>query len=180
VRKKLIYSVGAQRRRLEMKIDWLPELVTLEEYGGNWENYLEVLYSLFKDDFINNQPSFRGVVLGLKRYPLIKDKEATFWHIISEGAEEIERLPDLRRCERIRWPKPVIKNCADIHIKLWENERKGEKRVCLWLEEEEYLVVLAERKEFYLLWTAYLVKEGHQKRKLEKEYCEWKKAEAAR
>lgn len=90
-------------------------------------------------------------------------------------------MPYLRRCERIRWPKPIIENYADIdNIKLWENERKGEKRICLWVEREEYLVVLAERKGFYLLWTAYLVTEDHRKRKLEKEYCEWKKAEAAR
>lgn len=164
-----------------MQPKWLPELVTLEEYQGNWDYYLEVLYSFFKDDFINNRPIFRGQPLGLKRYPLIKDKEATFWHIISEGLEENERIPDLRRCERIRWPKPVIENYADIHhIKLWENERKGEKRICLWVESVEYLVVLAERKDFYLLWTAYLVTEDHRKRKLEKEYIEWKKAEAAR
>lgn len=163
-----------------MKIEWLPELVTFEEYKGEWDYYLDVLYSIFKDDFINSRPRFRRQYLGLKRYPLIKAKEATFWHIISEGSEESERLPDLRRCERIRWPKPVIEHFEDFHIKLWENERKGEKRICLWLEDKEYIVVLAERKGFYLLWTAYLVTENHRKRKLEKEYCEWKKAEAAR
>ncbi|MNH30689.1 hypothetical protein D3C79_909980 [compost metagenome] len=43
--------------------------------------------------------------LGLKRHPVIQGKEATFWHMISEGNDEAERLPDLRRCERIRWPR---------------------------------------------------------------------------
>ena len=162
------------------KINWLPELVLLEEYSGEWSYYFEVLYSIFKDDFINNRPQFRGVHLGLKRYPLVNGKEATFWHIISEGEGEENRIPDLRRCERIRWPKPVVEHFESRYIKLWENERKGEKRICLWLEEEDYLVILSHRKGYYLLWTTYLVKEEHRKRKLNKEYTSWKEAETAR
>lgn len=34
-------------------------------------------------------------------------KEATFWHMIQEGRIEEDRTPDIRRCERIRWPKPI-------------------------------------------------------------------------
>jgi hypothetical protein len=120
------------------------------------------------------------VRLALKRHPVIQGKEATFWHLISEGKGEEERLPDLRRCERIRWPKPIIEHSDEATIKVWGNERKGEKRVCLWLEQEEYLVVLAERRGYILLWTAYLVKEKHRKVKLQKEYETYKKADAAR
>jgi hypothetical protein len=28
--------------------------------------------------------------------------------MIQEGRTEDERTPDLRRCERIRWPRPII------------------------------------------------------------------------
>jgi hypothetical protein len=160
--------------------DWLPPLVLFETYSGNWDHYLATLYDFFKKDFLDYKPIFRGARLALKRHPVIQGKEATFWHLISEGKGEEERLPDLRRCERIRWPKPIIEHSDEATIKVWENERKGEKRICLWLEQEEYLVVLAKRSGYTLLWTAYLVREAHRKGKLQKEYETYKKADAAR
>ena len=159
--------------------NWLPPIVPFSDYEGNWERYLDALYSYFKQDFVDNIPLFKGRRLGLKKHPLAQGKEATFWHFISEGDQENNRLPDLRRCERIRWPKPIIENSEDVVIKLWENKRKNEKRILLWLENREYLVVLAERKGYLLPWTAYLVTEEHRKRKLQKEYEGFKKANAA-
>lgn len=149
---------------------WLPPLVLFNDYGGNWEAYLEAVYSIFKADFIDSKPTFKGMGFNLKRHPLFQDKEATFWHVTSEGSQETERIPDFRRCERIRWLRPIIENANDPAIKVWENERKGEKRICLWLEAEEYFVVLAKREGYMLLWTAYLVKQVHRKQKLQKEY----------
>lgn len=156
--------------------NWLPPLVLLADYGGDWEAYQENLYIFFKEDFINSKPLFRGTKLSLKRHPLFQDKEATFWHITSEGITESERTPDLRRCERIRWLRSIIENADDPTIKLWENQRKGETRICLWLEEQEYIVILAKRKDYILLWTAYLVTRTHQKQKLQREYEAYEKS----
>ena len=128
------------------------------------------IYDCFKQDFIDNRPVFEGKKLALKRHPLSLGKEATFWHLISEGRTEEERFPDMRRCERIQWPKPIIENSRDTVIKCWKNVRRGGKRICLWLEQHDYLLVLAERKGYLLLWTGYLVTRHHQKRKLQKEY----------
>ena len=150
--------------------DWLPSLVLFQAYRGDWERYLQALYAYFTQDFINSQPSFEGTPIALKRHPVIQGKEATFWHLISEGERESNRLPDLRRCERIRWPRPVIEHTTEPVIKVWENERGSEKRVCLWLESAEYLVVLARRKSYVLIWTAFPVTEAHRKRKLQREY----------
>lgn len=77
----------------------------------------------------------------------------------------------MRRCERIPWPRPVIEHSGVAAIKIWSNERRGEKRICLWLEDAEYLVILAERKGYILLWTAFMVEQEHTKRKLRKEYA---------
>jgi hypothetical protein len=137
------------------KIDWLPPLVLLEDYGGNWGQYLNVLYKFFEEDFIDSAPTLGGMKVVLKRHPVEKGKEATFWHLISEGKSEEDRLPDLRRCERVRWPRPIIEHYDQPAIKFWVNERGGEKRICLWFEEEEYLVVLAKRHGYVILWTAY-------------------------
>jgi hypothetical protein len=132
--------------------------------------YLNAIYSFFAADFLQQAPSFRGEPVRLKRHPVVLGKEATFWHLISEGKTEEERIPDLRRCERIRWPKQIIENAGDPAVKSWENLRKGEKRICLWLDCDDYLAVLAERRGFFLMWTAYLVTSEHQKRKLRAEY----------
>lgn len=159
--------------------NWLPPLIPLSDYEDDWERYLEALYTSFKQDFIDSRPLFKGRKLGLKRHPLEQGKEATFWHFISEGRQEANRVPDLRRCERIRWPRPIIENVDAPVIKLWENKRRNEKRILLWLVEQEYLVVLVERKGYLLPWTAYLVTEEHRRRKLQQEYENFKKANAA-
>ena len=158
---------------------WLPPIVPFEDYGGDWDRYLEALYKYFKKDFIDRRPLFRGRRLGLKKHPLEKGKEATFWHFISEGSREDDRLPDLRRCERIRWPRPIIENSNETVIKVWENKRGCDKRILFWLEKQEYLVIVAERRGYLLPWTAYLVTENHRKKKLQKEYETFKKANAA-
>ena len=107
--------------------DWLPPLVLFNDYSGDWNAYLEALYACFRQDFIDTNPVFQGRRLGLKRHPMADGKEATFWHMIQEGKAEQERIPDLRRCERIRWPKPIIEHDADPAIKVWRNQRVGNK-----------------------------------------------------
>ncbi len=143
------------------------------KYDGNWNKYLDALYGKFKTDFIDTKPCFHGTKLGLKRHPLSEGKEATFWHLISGGKDEATREIDIRRCERVAWARAVIDNAGDPSIREWKNERKGGQRICLWLEDHEYLVVLADRGSYLLPWTAYLVTRPHGKRRLRREYDEW-------
>jgi hypothetical protein len=152
---------------------WLPPLVLFSDHGGDWNRYLDTLYAWFKQDFIDSTPVFQGRRLGLKRRPIAQGKEATFWHMIQEGEGEEERTPDFRRCERIRWPKPIIERDTDPAIRVWRNLRGREERVCLWLVQENYLVILADRGDYILPWTAYLVEQPHRQRKLQREYEEY-------
>ena len=114
------------------------------------------------------------------KLPMIKGKEATFWHIISEGAVESERLPDLRRCERVRWPRAIITafNSHSDVVKYWRNRRKSEERVILALDDFSYIVVLADRGKYMLLWTAYCVEREHQKNRLRREYEDYVNSKA--
>ncbi len=153
-----------------MNPEWLPDLVLFSDSGGEWTTYLENVYQVFYRDFVAGRPSFQGRDLALKRYPLSRGKEATFWHLVSSGPVEDDRLPDLRRLERIGWPRAIIEHWSDPEVLSWENKRQGERRVCLWLESALYLVVLAKRSRYTLLWTAYPVTREHQQRKLRREY----------
>jgi hypothetical protein len=156
---------------------WLPPLVLFNDYGGNWDAYLDAIYAWFKQDFIDSKPVFQGRRLGLKRHPMTHGKEATFWHMIQEGEVENDRTPDFRRCERIRWPRPIIVHNGDSAIKIWRNQRGNEVRVCLWFAQENYLVILADRGDYILPWTAYLVEQPHRQRKLQREYEDYCKRE---
>jgi hypothetical protein len=155
---------------------WMLPLVCLEDYGGDWKQYIEAVYSYFKGDFIDRKPRFGNRPVMLKRYPLLDGKEATFWHVTSEGEDETQRVPDLRRCERIRWPSPIIKHFKDKVIRCWLNKRNGDVRIVLWFYEQDYVVVLADRKKYVLLWTAYYVSYEHTRQSLLAEYEEYVKS----
>ncbi len=157
-------------------VEWLPELVLFDDYNGNWEYYFNAIYAFFKQDFIDSKPNYRGKKLALKKYPLIKEKEATFWHLISSGKIEDERLPDFRRCERIRWPRPMVEHSEnDADVKVWVENIHKEDRIHLLCPKERYLVVLAIRKGYILPWTAFFIQYEHQVKKKLKRYEEYKK-----
>lgn len=147
--------------------EWLPELIS---FRGDWDEYIEQLYAIFRQDFIDCPPSYNNRRFAMKKHPVFKGKEATFWHLISEGSVEEERTPDFRRCERICWPRSIIETGHLHGIKIWKNQRQGKTRVLLALDDFSYIVVLDERVEYYLLWTAYPVEREHQRRKLEREW----------
>ncbi len=146
--------------------DWLPPLMEFNDYGGDWNAYLDAIYAAFRKDFVTCKPSFRGRRLGLKRHPEYDGKEATFWHMTSEGSVEEERIPDFRRCERIRWPRPLIEHEAEPEVLVWI-ERRGanDERIHIYLPDERYLVVLADRGNYILPWTAFYIEHenGHRK-----------------
>ncbi len=81
----------------------MPALLTLADCNGNWDDYCNKVYELFRADFLETQPKYLGWWVRCRRDPIYDGKEAGFWHCVSEGREEDARTPDLRRCERIRW-----------------------------------------------------------------------------
>lgn len=151
-----------------MTVDWLPLLILMEDYGGDWERYFAAVYAVFSADFVNSKPTFQGRRLGLKRHPEHEGKSATFWHMISTGMSEADRIPDIRRCERMRWPKPIIENDQSSDLKVWSEKRGSSNRVHVWCEAEGYLVVLDDRTDYLLPWTAYFVEREHERTKINK------------
>ncbi len=151
--------------------EWLPALILLSDHSGEWQRYIDAVYAVFHRDLIASQPRFRGRWVHCRRDPIIDGKEAGFWHCTSEGKDEVSRTPDLRRCERVAWIRATIENSNDATIDIWvrDDGRRG-RRVHIWYN-EEYLVVLGERKarSRYQLVTAFCTDRAHTIRKKRRE-----------
>jgi hypothetical protein len=151
----------------------------LDDCNGNWQVYLERIYRVFRADFCGAPFTFDGKRVALKRYPIEAEKEATFWHFISEGPVEAERLPNMRRCERISWPKAVMLNVNDAAVRRWVEKRGTEDRIHLWCVPADYIVVLADRGSFVLPWTGFALEFQHERRKFEARWMAAQKASPA-
>lgn len=108
--------------------------------------------------------------MALKKYPLTDGKEATFWYMTSEGSDEQNRLPDLRRLERIKWPSFIINHSEHPYLRVWENTRGTKTNVLIMHEDENYVVIIRKGNGYLLPWTAYLIEHEFLKKKFIKEY----------
>lgn len=161
---------------------WLPNLIYLNDFNGNWKEYEEFIYKIFKVDFIDSRPYFLSKPVNIRKHPQIFNKEQAFFHITSVdtsklGTDPNDRIPDLRRCERIKWPRKIIENytCEDIcnscnKIKIWHVPYKMYKRVHLLFEDYKFLIIIEEREYYNLLISAFYIEHSHTLRKKLKEY----------
>jgi len=163
---------------------WIPELLYFEDYNNNWIEYEDVLYNEFKKDFIDSHPYYNNSLVRIKKYPLHDDKEEAFFHLTRKDCKEIgDRVPDFRRCERIRWIKAFIENydcngyiCENCDgIKVWSEPYKNRQRIHFFFEEERYLVVIEKRDQYYLLITAFYLDYNHSLEKQIKHYERYSK-----
>ncbi|MFT7088072.1 MAG: hypothetical protein ACJAZX_001527 [Rickettsiales bacterium] len=150
----------------------IPDLVLLSDFKAS--EYLENIYKIFVDEVANGELSFLELPIKCPYHPPCDNKHFSFWHLISEKNEsgkEEDRIPDPRRCERIKWISYVIKNANDRQkIWCWEkliNTKRGKNRhIHLYLQEERYLVVLRRKNNRLELVTTFVV-ENHLKREKE-------------
>jgi hypothetical protein len=144
----------------------LPPLVL---FHGDWDRYVEELYDIYMREVVKGHLTFRGLPVKCQYRPSSKGKGYGFWHVISNGPIEEDRVPDLRRCERIKWIPWLIRNVGrDPRISWWCNKRGSNTHVVIWIEEEGFAVIFAKRSKYYLLKTAYCVTQ-HRKSIFQKE-----------
>lgn len=173
------------------KLD-LPEVVTLADHDGDFKKYYDSVYDIFLSDIRNSQPTYLGkkVVLRLKE----ETKEGKDWnfHKLAHGGEEgSENSVDLLRLERIIWIKHILEQCPCDQIKVLPEIRKvkrvkkngkkvsyKDKRLVIIYEYDRYVIVLADRKKYWVLWTAF---QGSQRwfNNLMQKYEAYKKTETA-
>jgi len=138
-------------------------------FEGDWGRYQRQLSDVFSRELSNGNPVFRGIRVSCQRRPETDGEWFAFWHLISEGHVEDERIPDMRRCERLPWVRWIIDHADnDNEIDVWEYQNRRAKNIYLWYR-EEYLVVLSRRNGYFLLKTAFCTPQDGYKRKLRRQ-----------
>ncbi|ADU30974.1 hypothetical protein [Evansella cellulosilytica] len=164
---------------MKFACEWLPDLVDFNDYG-DWTRYEDILYSIFYQDFVATQQLINNKPVNYRKHPYECDKEQAFFHLTSVDYHKTQdpsnRIPDLRRCERIRWIKALIHNwnCPSGIVKIWREPYKSYERLHFLIEEERYLLVIEERKNYFLLITAYYLDRDHELKKKLKKYNKYK------
>lgn len=155
---------------------WLPDPLLLTDFSGDWSRYVEAVYAVFRRCFIEGTAYFRGEPVRVGSQ-LLDLKERTFWHLTSEGDVEVDRTPDLRRCERIGWVRAIIDHERDPAVLSWPNTRHRNQRHVLWLKQVDFVVILEKRPGCWWLWTTYPTSRRHTRERLEQEYESWQKSQ---
>jgi len=152
---------------------WLPEELHYSAYGGDWDRFLADVYSIFEHDFKQSVPSFQAYPLDFDKR-IQNGKEAAFWHIIQrEDPGTHEKVPDFRRCERISWIRSLIEHSTDSSISVWENTRKRETSILIWLEQLDYVVIMRKRPRVIILVTGFRTDISSVREKMIKERDEY-------
>lgn len=152
----------------------------LMPFGGDWKEYEDKIYAVFLDSFVSPDIRFNGWPVNAQYRPETNGKGFSFWHTISEAPNisnrnEEDRVPNIRRCERIRWICWVIKNAGNDGFLWWENQRRNNTHVVIWAREHDFAVVLAKRRNYYVLKTAYAEIRPHRRTSFESEHTAfWK------
>lgn len=150
-----------------------PELLP---FDGDWHHYVERVYEAFVESFVQSDVRFQGWRVTAPYRPESQGKHFSFWHVISEAPHpdnrrEEDRLPDIRRCERIRWIAWAVRH-ADAGaegVSWWENRRGRDTHVVIWVEAHDFAVILGKRRDYYVLKTAYCNLRSGRRRAFEKE-----------
>ena len=138
--------------------EWLPEMASVNPWT---EVTYDNLYGVFCRDIRDASLQYRGHNVWI--FPEMEDgKESIFWHLTSRkdrvkkiprrkrkfypaGQEttEPERLPDLRRCERLPWVKPLIEHPTDPEVLAWDYE-EGDRTIktYIWIREYDFVVIM--------------------------------------
>lgn len=154
----------------------LSSLIYYEDAENGWQEYQKELYKIFCRDIKDGELTFKGKIVKIRYQPIKFGKEEAFFHITCQDYNKGgERVPDFRRCERIKWIRQFIKaaeirakveyNGQSYDLKIWTEQIKRELRYHILCEELRFMVVVAERDKYCLLITAFYFDHDHSLRK---------------
>lgn len=149
--------------------DWLPDTFP----GNSWnESTYELLYKIFQNDFVENKLSYRSYSVWF--FAEKEDgKEVVFWHLTSQNDKTTgERLPDLRRSERLPWARPMLDNPDKPEVLDWDYEEgDGTIKTYVWLKDYNYLIIMKKYRDgARRLITSFWIEYQNFRNKLDKKY----------
>jgi hypothetical protein len=169
---------------LEMP-NWLPPCFCVNPWNG--DTY-EALYAIFCQDIRNYHLKYRTYEVWIFSE---KDdgKEKLFWHlttrkqkikniprrkqkVIQTQQNQVQRLPDFRRCERLPWIKPMIENPSDPKVLVWDYE-EGDRAIktYIWLKHRDFVVIMKKYSNGRRrLITSFYVDKQYKKDDFERKY----------
>ncbi len=93
--------------------------------------------------------------------------------------DEETRQLETAKASRIRWPKAMMEKCpsgkptVDSEVVWWKQRHRKSIRIYVALSDFSYVVVIDERKEFVLPWTAFPVEFKNQRRRRKQHFEEY-------
>ncbi len=137
--------------------DWLPQMLSVSPWTA--DTY-DKLYLVFCRDIRDATLRYLGNEVWFFR-DMEAGKEVLFWHLTTkeqqkesiprrkrkfcnmQSVQEKERYPDLRRCERLNWVKPLIHHSDDCEVLAWDYEEgDGGIKTYIWVKDHGFTVVM--------------------------------------
>ena len=125
-------------------------------------------YQAYSNTLLKNEINFKGKKLLLKtEKDLHTMKELGYEHIVSMKNKLGLRIYEKNRMIYVLLIEKIFNNCCDKQcdsIRIY----KDKKDICIWCKKMDYLIVITERKNGYLLQTAYPIIYNHKRKEVEK------------
>jgi len=150
----------------------LPPLIEYDKYGGDWQRYIDEVFSIFHRDLIASRARFKGLPVSIDTRMGADGKEEGFWHLTHSGPMHA-RIPDFGRCARVPWLRPLIERVPDPGAMWWRNERDGKLRDLVADPVFSYLIVLQVSGQRAIVITAIHIEYAQRRKKLEREWKEY-------
>lgn len=168
--------------------DWLPEMASVNPWT---DATYEMLYEIFCRDIRDSNLRYKDCDVWIFR-DTEDGRERIFWHLTSrkkkpekiprrkrkffpadQGVVEQERLPDLRRCKRLPWVKPLIEHPSEPEVLAWDYE-EGNKMVktYVWIRDYDFVVIMKKYPDGKRrLITSFYVDSGYKRADFERKYA---------
>lgn len=131
----------------------LPDFLVTD---GEWGEVCARLYDEF-EGALKRPPrlKIKGKLIVFDGRKLDDDKEEGFWHLVSRGKGE-DRNFDPARARRLCWVRPMVQGDIPDVVKFEYSDGKNNK-IYIWLVDDDYVIVLAEKQSVVLLVTAFYI-----------------------
>lgn len=147
------------------------------DISGDQKAVVEVLYKVFRADFIDHTPKYRSWPVLISDVSKYEGKENSFWHMIQCYQK---RGPDGQfdppRAERLPWIRPIIEFIGrGSNLLVFDFQHKPfDIRRYFWIKSLNYVIVLKVGRHKYLreyiLITAFVLDYAYARQKMEEKY----------